>query len=195
MQNNLAAMQRAAGRYADAETTAREALATTIAAVGADHYLVGVAKLGLGGALADRGDTKGALIELRDAHALLSAKLGAQHQDTLLAQAALANALCADGQVHDARAQADAALDAAQKAFPAGHPRLGRIRLAALVAATSEGDCAAAQSNMDAAAKELAAAGASGAVDRAWLAVARALREHGARRRSRTHVRRWPHWR
>lgn len=174
MQNNLAAMQRAAGRYADAEATARAALATTIAAVGADHYLVGIAKLGLGGALADRGDTKAALDELRGAHTLLAAKLGAQHQDTLLAQAALANALRTSGQTREARAQADAALDAALKAFPAGHPRLGRIRLASILAATSDADCAAAQSNMEAAAKELAAAGASGAVDRAWLAVARA---------------------
>ena len=174
MQNNLAAMQRAAGQYADAEATAREALATTIAAVGADHYLVGVARLGLGGALADRGDAKGALDELRAAHALLAARLGARHQDTLLAQAALANALRANGQTREARAQADAALDAAQTAFPAGHPRLGRIRLAAILAATGDADCAAAQANMDAAAAELAAAGASGAVDRAWLAVARA---------------------
>ena len=174
MQGNLAAMQRAAGRYADAETTAREALATAIAAVGADHYLVGVAKLGLGGALADRGDTQGAIEQLRAAHDLLAAKLGAQHQDTLLAQAALANALRTAGQTREARALADAALDAAQKAFPAGHPRLGRIRLASIIAATSEGDCAAAQSNMDLAGKELAVSGASGAVDRAWLAVARA---------------------
>lgn len=174
MQNNLAAMQRAAGRYADAEATAREALTTTIAAVGADHYLVGIAELGLGGALADRGNTQGAIEELRTAHDLLAAKLGAQHQDTLLAQAALANALRANGQTREARTQADAALDAAQKAFSAGHPRLGRIRLAAILAATSDSDCSSAQSNMDAAAKELAAAGASGAVDRTWLAVARA---------------------
>jgi len=174
MQNNLAAVQRAAGRYADAEVTAREALATTIAAVGADHYLVGIARLGLGAALADRGETRGALDESRAAHDLLARKLGMQHQDTLLAQAALANALRAAGQTREARVQADAALEAAQQAFPAGHPRLGKIRLAAIVAATSEGDCAAAQSDMDAATAELAAVGASGAVDRAWLAVARA---------------------
>ena len=40
MQNNLAAMQRAAGRYVDAEATAREALATTIAAVGAGRFSI-----------------------------------------------------------------------------------------------------------------------------------------------------------
>jgi len=174
MLTNLAGMQRAAGRYDEAEASARDAVATTIAAVGPDHYLVGIARLGLGGVLAERGNGAAAIDELRAAHALLAAKLGADHQDTLLARATLANALREAGHVAEARTQADAALAAAETAFPAGHPRRGRIRLTALLAAVDDHDCARAQALMDTTESDLAKAGAGGRGDRAWLALARA---------------------
>ena len=174
MLNNLAGMQRAAGRYADAEASARDAIATTVAAVGSGHYLVGIAQLGLGGVLADRGDHRAAVDTLRTAHALLADRLGAKHQDTLLADATLANALREAGDVAAARAQADAALAAATGAFPPGHPRLGKIRLAAVLAAVDGGDCARAQSLAGDVDVELAKAGTGARADRAWLALARA---------------------
>jgi serine/threonine-protein kinase len=174
MLNNLAAMQRMAGRYDEAEASARDAVGTTIAAVGHDHYLVGVARLGLGGVLADRGDYAAALDELRTAGALLAAGLGTEHQDTLLARAALSNVLRESGHIADARKEADATLAMAEHAFPAGHPRLGRIRLTALLAAVDDHDCARAQALMETAEPELAKSGAAGRVDRVWLALARA---------------------
>ncbi|MEO7323469.1 MAG: serine/threonine-protein kinase [Dokdonella sp.] len=179
MLNNLAAMQRAAGRYDDAEASARAAVDTTIAAVGADHYLVGIARLGLGSILAERGHGAAALTELEAAHALLVAKLGAGHQDTLLAQSALASVLRQQGQLDRAQAQASAALAAAEKAYPPGHPRLGKVRLAAVRVAAARGDCAWALPQMDTAGKELAAAGPGGRVDLVWLAVERAGCLHG----------------
>ncbi|MBO9661965.1 serine/threonine-protein kinase [Dokdonella sp.] len=174
MQNNLAGMQRSAGRYDDAETNARAAVATTIAALGEDHYLVGIARLGLGNTLAERGRGDAALEEIRAAHALLAAKLGAEHQDTLQAQAALAAALRQTGQLDAARAEATSALAAGERAFPAGHPRLGKLRLIAARVAAERGDCEDALPQLAAADKELAAGGAAVRVDRAWVAVERA---------------------
>jgi tetratricopeptide (TPR) repeat protein/tRNA A-37 threonylcarbamoyl transferase component Bud32 len=179
MLNNLAAMQRAAGRYDDAEKSANAAIDTTVAAVGADHYLVGIARLGLGSILAEHGRGADALTQLQAAHALLVAKLGAEHQDTLLAQSAVASVLRQQGQLDAAQAQASAALAAAEKAFPPGHPRLGKVRLVAARVAASRGDCAWALSQMDTADKELAAAGPGGRLDRAWLGVERARCLHG----------------
>jgi serine/threonine-protein kinase len=179
MQNNLAGMQRSAGRYEDAEANARAAVAATVAAVGEDHYLVGVARLGLGNTLAERGRGAAALEEIRAAHALLAARLGAEHQDTLQAQASLAAALRQNGQPDAARSEAAAALAAGERAFPAGHPRLGKLRLVAARIAAERGDCADALPQFAAADAELAAGGASARVDRAWVAVGQA----GCRRR------------
>jgi serine/threonine-protein kinase len=181
MQSNLAGMQRSAGHYDEAEATARAAMETAIAAVGPDHYLVGVARLGLGNTLAERGRGAAALKEIRAAHALLAARLGAEHQDTLQAQASLAAALRQNGQLDAARSQASAALAAGERAFPAGHPRLGKLRLIAARIAAERGDCADALPQLAAADAELATGGAAGRVDRAWVAVERA----GCRRRLR----------
>ncbi|MEO7433665.1 MAG: tetratricopeptide repeat protein, partial [Dokdonella sp.] len=179
MLNNLAAMQRAAGRYDDAEKSARAAVDTTIAAVGADHYLVGIARLGLGSILAEHGRGADALKELKSAHALLVAKLGAEHQDTLMAQSAVASVLRQLGRLDEAQAQASAALKTGEKVFPAGHPRLGKVRLVAARVAAARGDCAWALAQMDTADTELAAAGPGGRVDRVWVDVERARCVHG----------------
>lgn len=174
MQNNLAGMLRSAGRYDESEASARAAVATTIAAVGADHYLVGIARLGLGNTLAERGDVDAALAEIRAARALLVARLGAEHQDALLAQGALAAALRQAGQLDAAWTEASAALAAGERAFPAGHPRLGKLRLIAARIAVARDECATAMPQLAAADAELAAGGAAVRVDRAWAAVERA---------------------
>jgi serine/threonine-protein kinase len=174
MLNNLAAMQRSAGRYADAEATARDAVTVAMAGPGKTHYLTGVARLGLGSVLAERGELAAAVLELRAAHALLVAALGAEHQDTLLAQAALADALREDGRLDEAQTNAVAALAAAPRAYPAGHPRLGKLRLVAARVTAARGDCATALPELVIAADELAKGGAAMRGDLAWATLERA---------------------
>jgi len=174
MLNNLAGTERAAGRLDDAERDAREAVAVATAAVGGEHYLAGVARMGLGSTLADSGQTEAALPELQTAHATLTAALGATHQDTLTAQGALAAALLQHGDTAAARSAAQAALTAAETAFPAGHPRLGKLRLIAARAAAADHACPTALAALARAEPELASAGATADIDRAWLALTRA---------------------
>ncbi len=181
MLNNLAAMQRSIGRHADAEATARDAVASASAGPGEQHYLTGIARLGLGNALAERGDRAAALLELRTAHALLARALGAEHQDTLLAQAALADVLREDGQLDAARASAVATMAAAPHAYPAGHPRLGKLRLVAARIDVARDDCASALPELALASEELARGGSATRSDLAWAQVerARCLRRQG----------------
>src|SRR5690606_29084545 len=126
----------------------------------------GVAHLGLGAVLAERGERASALAEIAAAQAVLAAALGAGHQDSVLAQAALADALREAGRLDEARAQADAALTAGIEAFPAGHPRLGKLRLVAAQVAAARGECDA--SAFAAAAVDLARGGAPLRGDFAW---------------------------
>jgi tetratricopeptide (TPR) repeat protein len=181
MLNNLAAMQRGAGRYDDAEATARDAVARASAGPGEEHYLTGVARLGLGSVLAERGELAAALLELHAAQTLLAQALGAEHQDALLAQAALADALREDGQLDAAQVHAVAALAAAPRAYPAGHPRIGKLRLIAARVAAARGDCAAALPELVIATDELAKGGATMRGDLAWATLerARCLRRQG----------------
>lgn len=181
MLNNLAAMQRSAGMHDDAEASARDAVASAVAGPGEQHYLTGIARLGLGNVLAERGDRAAALIELRAAHALLARALGAEHQDSLLAQAALADVLREDGQLAEARKNAIATMTAAPHAYPAGHPRLGKLRLIAARIDVALDDCASALPELALASEELAKGGNATRTDLAWAAIerARCLRRQG----------------
>lgn len=174
MLNNLSGTERVAGRYDDAERDARAAVAVATAAVGKDHYLVGIGRMGLGTTLAERGRVEAAIPELRAARDLLSATLGIDHQDTLAAQGALATALLQKGDVADARAEVEAALATAEQAFPAGHPRLGKLRLIAARVAAAGGACPVALGALSKAESELPGAGPTAGIDRAWLLLTRA---------------------
>ena len=97
---------------------------------------------------------------------MLAAALGAGHQDSVLAQAALADALREAGRLDEARVEAEAALAAGPQAFPPGHPRLGKLRLVAAQVAAARGECDAA--GFAAAAGDLARGGAALRTDLAW---------------------------
>ena len=179
MRTNRAAMLRSVGRLDEAEVEAREALTTASAGLGDAHHLSGVARLGLGAVLAERGEREAALAEIIVAHAVLAAALGAAHQDSVLAQASLADALREAGRIDEARVAADTALAAGIKAFPAGHPRLGKLRLVAAQAAAAQGGCDGA--GFAAAAADLVRGGAAMRTDLAWalLGEARCLGNGG----------------
>lgn len=177
---NLSGFERVAGRLDAAETHAREAVGSATAALGAGHYLVGVARLGLGSVLLERGRDADALQALDDAATLLARGLGAEHQDTLLAQAAAADALRRLGRLEAAAARMAPTLAAATRAFPPGHPKLGRLQALAARLDAARGDCSGALVRLDAAAPALAAGGAALRADRAWAgAVRAACLQHG----------------
>ncbi len=166
MRNNRAAMLRASGRLDEALAEAREAARAAGSGLGEAHHLTGVARLGLGAVLAERGERDAALEQFTRARRVLAAALGADHQDSLVAQAALADELRASGRIEEAAAQADAALAAGVVAFPAGHPRVGKLRLVAARVAAARGDCDAGR--FATAATELARGGSALRADLAW---------------------------
>jgi tetratricopeptide (TPR) repeat protein len=174
MLNNLAAMQRSMGRLDAAETSARAAVESARQGPGDQHYLTGIAQLGLGSILVERGQHDSAVSVLRSAHSLVANGLGAEHQDSLLAQSAFADALRESGQLDEAASQSKSALLAAEQAYPASHPRLGKIRLIAARVDSAQLHCDAALPQLDRAVEELSKGGHATRSDLAWATLEQA---------------------
>ncbi len=170
MFNNLAGLERSVGRLDAAERDARSALASA-SLLGPAHYLVGVARLGLGTTLIERDSLDEGLAELRQAHAELSAALGPDHSSTLLTQAVLAIAHLRQNDLAHARELAEDAAERGAASFPLGHPQLGKLYLAAARVARADRRCSDALELLEQAQPLLAAGGATTQLDRVWAGV------------------------
>ncbi|MCW5568469.1 MAG: hypothetical protein KIS84_09595, partial [Dokdonella sp.] len=114
-------------------------LAAAEAALGADHYLAGVARFGLAGVLVEQRRDADALLEQRRAKDVLEAAFGPEHADARLARAALAEHLLRAGKPGEARGTLG------EVVFPEDpatlDPRTARVHLVAQRIAAADGDC------------------------------------------------------